>query len=210
MIRPYLSFPGGKLLSISRGITPFVKGETAGVREVALGFFGSVGRYALDVEEWAEVVYDSSLSEYKPIRYFTGPRLIVQRIISRQRRIHATLAVNDFVINKSYLVAITAATDYDLFYVLAIVNSRLLSQAFVARSEIAKRDDFSQLDIATLREFPFRRIGFVTPKDERSQLVEEGKRLYFEALAKHGLEADNRSLNNTPSTKNQSAGGGAG
>jgi type I restriction-modification system DNA methylase subunit len=181
---------GDKLLSISRGITPFVKGETAGAREVALGFFGSIGRYALHAEEWAEVVYDSSLSEYKPIRYFTGPRLIIRRIISRQGRIHATLAVNDFVINKSYLVAITATTNYDLFYVLAIVNSRLLSQAFVARSEIAKRDDFPQLDIATLREFPIRRIAFATPKDERARIVEEGKRLYFEALEKLGLKVE--------------------
>jgi len=118
--------------------------------------------------------------------------------------------VNDFVINKSYLVAITATTDYDLFYVLAIVNSRLLSQAFVARSEIAKRDDFPQLDIATLREFPFRCIGFVTPTGERVQLVEEGKRLYFETLAKLGLEADNQSTNDTPPAKSKSAGGGAG
>jgi len=47
-------------------------------------------------------------------------------------------------------------------------------------------------------------------KDERARLVEEGKRLYFAALAKLGLEADNQSPNNAPPTKDQSAGGGVG
>jgi len=49
-----------------------------------------------------------------------------------------------------------------------------------------------------------------TPKEERSGLVEEGKRLYCEALAKLGLEADNQSTNDTPFTKSKSAGGGVG
>ena len=180
--------PIDKLVSVSRGITPFVKAKPKENRLTALGFFGSVDRYALDVKEFAPVVYESSLAEYKPIKFFTGPRLIIRRIISRQHRIHATLVREEFIVNKSSLPAIATSTDYTLAYVLALINSKLASLAFVARSEIAKRDDFPQLDIATVREFPIRRIAFTTPKEERAQLVEDGKQMYFEALEKLGLE----------------------
>ena len=169
--------PAGELLSVSRGITPFAEPKSGETRSTALGFFGSVGRYALELKKFAPVVYDPSLTEYKPIEFFTGPRLIIRRIISRQHRIHATLATEDFVINKSYLPAIAAIDEHALAYVLAILNSQLLSRCFVARSEIAKRDDFPQLDIATVREFPIRRISFTTLTEKRERLVGEGKEL---------------------------------
>jgi len=186
--------PVGKLLSLSRGITPFAKPISGETRNTFLGFFGSVNRYALELGEFAPVVYDSYLAEYKPIKFFIGPRLIIRRIISRQHRIHAALVTESFMINKSYLPAIAATDKYSLTYVLASINSNLLSLAFFARSEIAKRDDFPQLDIATVRELPIRRIAFVTPKEERERLVEEGKRLYSEALGSLRLEGEVRSL----------------
>jgi len=166
--------PAGKLLSVSRGITPFVEPKPGETRNTALGFFGSVGRYALALEKFASVVYDPSLMEYKPLEFFTGPRLIIRRIISRQHRIHATLVREHFVISKSYLPVIATTDEYALAYALAILNSKLLSRCFVARSEIAKRDDFPQLDIATVREFPIRRIVFTTPQEERERLLQVG------------------------------------
>jgi len=172
--------PADELISVSRGITPFVEPKPGETRGTALGFFGSVGRYALELKKFASVVYDPSLMEYKPIEFFTGPRLIIRRIISRQHRIHATLVRENFVINKSYLPAIATTDEYALAYVLAILNSKLLSRSFVARSEIAKRDDFPQLDIATVREFPIRRIAFTTLTEERERLTGEGKGLCAE------------------------------
>jgi len=82
----------------------------------------------------------------------------------------------------SVLPAIATTDEYALAYVLAILNSKLLSRSFVARSEIAKRDDFPQLDIATVREFPIRRIAFTTPMEKRERLVGEGKELAAETV----------------------------
>ena len=66
----------------------------------------------------------------------------------------------------------------------------------------------SEVKIVDLDQLPIRRIGFVTPEDERARLLDEGKRLYFAALAKLGLKVDNQSTNDTPPTKSKSAGGG--
>jgi len=52
------------------------------------------------------------------------------------------------------------------------------------------RGKYIQVFIQDLEVFPIRRIAFVTPKDERSRLVDEGKRLYFETLER--LESENK------------------
>jgi len=178
----------GKILRVSRGITPYVEPSVGDRRKTASGFFGSVGRYALEVEKFATVVYDRSLMEYKPPEFFTGKRLIIRRIISRQRRIHATVVAEDFVINKSYLLALRRNESCSLGFALAILNSRLMSKAFVSMSEIAKRDDFPQLDIATVCELPIRRIEFATEEKKRAALANETKQLYERSLEEGNLE----------------------
>jgi hypothetical protein len=173
----------GILLRVSRGITPYEESGPDDSRKKALGFFGSLGRYHLEAEKFAEVVFDPSLMEYKPPEFFKGKRFIVRRIISRQRRIHATIVSDDFVINKSYLVALKNSPDYAPEYLLAILNSKLISLACVSRSEIAKRDDFPQLDIATVQEFPIRRIAFTTTPMERKRLMTMAAKLYECSIA---------------------------
>jgi len=39
-----------------------------------------------------------------------------------------------------------------------------------------------------MEQLPIRRIAFTTPKYKRTQLVEEGEKLYHEALERLGLE----------------------
>jgi hypothetical protein len=173
----------GEIIEVTRGITPYVELPPTDSRRSSIGFFGSLGRYDLKPEKFAEVLYDESLSEYRPLTFFTGKRLIIRRIISRQHRIHATVADRPFLINKSYLVANPKAQEYELEYLLAVLNSCLLSKAFVSLSEIAKRDDFPQLDIATVSEIPIPRIAFTTPKAERVRLLKEGKALYEKMIS---------------------------
>src|SRR5436309_1810763 len=124
----------------------------------------------------------------QPPEFFTGKRLIIRRIISRQRRIHATVVAEDFVINKSYLLALRRNESCSLGFALAILNSRLMSKAFVSMSEIAKRDDFPQLDIATVCELPIRRIEFTTEEKKRAALANETKQLYERSLEVGNLE----------------------
>ena len=141
------------------------------------------------------------LTECPADDFFVGKRLIIRRIISRQHRIHATHVDMAFAINKSYLLAISKDPSISLFYLLALINAKLFSQIFIWFSEIAKRDDFPQLDMATIREFSIRNINFATPTDERNRQFEKAKTLYQRCLdrgstdcvlgfVKHHLTAD--------------------
>ena len=169
-------------LEVARGMTPF-SGAAEGSQATITGFWGTVGRYNLQPERIGRVSM-VDLTECPSEDFFVEERLIIRRIISRQHRIHATYVDTDFAINKSYILAIGKDPSISLFYLLALINSRLYSQIFIWFSEVAKRDDFPQLDIATVREFPIRRINFATPADERNRQLEKAKTLYQFCLDK--------------------------
>ena len=173
-------------LEVARGMTPF-SGAAEGSQATRTGFWGTVGRYDLRAEKM-EHVSMVGLTECPADNFFVGERLIIRRIISRQHRIHATHVDTDFAINKSYLLAIGQDPSISLFYLLSLINSRLFSQIFIWFSEVAKRDDFPQLDIATVREFPVRRINFTTPADERDRQLEKAKTLYQFCLNKGSVD----------------------
>ena len=169
-------------LEVARGMTPFSAASEES-QAARTGFWGTVGRYDL-LPEKTERVSMVGLTECPADDFFVGKRLIIRRIISRQHRIHATHVDMDFAINKSYLLAISKDSSISLFYLLALINARLFSQIFIWFSEIAKRDDFPQLDMATIREFPIRNINFATPADERDRQLEKAKTLYQRCLDK--------------------------
>ena len=173
-------------LEVARGMTPF-SGAAEGSQVAIAGFWGTVGRYNLQPERIGRVNM-VDLTECPSDDFFVGERLIIRRIISRQHRIHATYVDTDFAINKSYILAIGKDSSISLFYLLALINSRLFSKIFIWFSEVAKRDDFPQLDIATVREFPIRRINFITAAEERSRQLEKTKRLYQFCLDKGSVD----------------------
>ena len=169
-------------LEVARGMTPYsVAAE--GSQGARIGFWGTVGRYHIQQERIGQVSMDS-LTECPSEDFFIGERLIIRRIISRQQRIHATYVDTDFAINKSYLLAISKNPSLSLFYLLALINAKLFSRLFIWFSEVAKRDDFPQLDMATIREFPIRRINFTTPADNRGRQLEKARTLYQFCLDK--------------------------
>ena len=70
---------------------------------------------------------------------------------------------------------------FDLFAILALLNSRLFEWRFRLTSTT------NHVNAYEIDSMPIPPLGFVTPQGERARLVEEGKRLYFKALEKLGL-----------------------
>ncbi len=173
-------------LEVARGMTPF-SSTTEGSQTTRTGFWGTVGRYDLQPEKMEQVSM-ASLTECPADDFFIRERLIIRRIISRQHRIHATYVDADFAINKSYLLAISKDASISLFYLLALINATLFSRIFIWFSEVARRDDFPQLDMATIRELPIRRINFTTPDDERDRQLEKAKTLYQRCLDRGSID----------------------
>lgn len=117
-------------------------------------FDGTVRRYSLDRGPKRFIRYDRTLMEFKPERYFKGPRLLMRELISRQFRLQAAKAIEDFVTNKSMQSILQCPGAPDLNYLLGVINSRLMSWYCLHRSNIAQRDDFPKIVLKETRELP--------------------------------------------------------
>ncbi|MEX0642151.1 MAG: N-6 DNA methylase [Pirellulales bacterium] len=155
------------ILDIQRGVTPFEpKSRKLAGKNAARAFTGVVRRYMLTEGKPAFVTYDSSLAEFKPPRYFRGPRVLLRELISRQFRLQAAYTDEDYVTNKSMQSLLVSQPSYHPFYVLGLLNSRLLSWYFLAIHSVGRRDDFPKIVLKQTRELPFVKINF-TKKSQR-------------------------------------------
>jgi hypothetical protein len=150
------------LADIQRGITPFnLTEENDSDRAVALDGDLRRYRYAFSGEKYVE--YHEGIAEYKPKRYFTGERLILRELISRQFRIQFAYTDEDFITNKSYQSVLIDSDKYSIWYVLAVLNSKLLSFFHIRQSAVALRDDFPKIVLAETRSLPVKEIKFGGP-----------------------------------------------
>ena len=109
--------------------------------------------------DYCAIEYGDNLKE-KPKSYdfFVGKRILVRRIISRQFRIMATLTAEEFVCKKDiYIVKLTnERLSYE--YILALLNSKLISYYKTKNSGAAKKDDFTQITLGDIRQLPIPNI----------------------------------------------------
>ncbi|MBI2843326.1 MAG: N-6 DNA methylase [Armatimonadetes bacterium] len=106
------------------------------------------------------------------------------KIVTRQtaERIEAAIDLSQFVTAKSIHTTIVKTPHYSPWYVLAALNSELLSYIYrLQTGEVGRA--FAQVKLYDLRRLPIRRIEFTTDSEERSRLSEEAKRLYDNVLS---------------------------
>jgi hypothetical protein len=127
-------------------------------------FNGKMTSYSLE-NKFLFVHYGNQLKE-KPKSYdfFTGERILIRRIISRQFRVMAHLVETEFVNKKDIYNLIVTDKRFNSKYILAIVNSKLISFLKVNSSNAAKKDDFTQLTLSDIREIPIKIISETAQK----------------------------------------------
>jgi hypothetical protein len=145
---------------IQRGVTPYHLSTQKPKKNPARAFDGTVRRYKLEEGRRAFLQYDESLAEFKPPRYFRGPRLLLRELISRQFRLQAVFVDRDFVTNKSMQSVLVKEEGYHPYYLLGLLNSRLMSWYFLASHSVGRRDDFPKIVLKQTRELPFCTIDF--------------------------------------------------
>ena len=139
-------------------------------REYKPIFVGKLDRYYLE-NEFEFIKYGENLTE-KPssFEYFEGERVLVRRIVNRQFRIMAAITASDFVNKKDIYIFKLNTPDVSCKYLLAIINSRLISFIKTKASTTAKKDDFTQLTLNDIRQ-----LGIPVPtkqkQDEMDNLV---------------------------------------
>ena len=151
---------------IQRGVTPFHLTDKPTHKTSERAFEGTVRRYCFERGPAKFVRFDSTLMEFKPERYFHGPRLLVRELISRQFRLQGARADESFVTNKSMQSVLPLAGGPNLNFLLGCFNSRLLSWFFLQKSNIAQRDDFPKIVLKETRSLPFPKINLKTSTDK--------------------------------------------
>ena len=168
---------------IQRGVTPFNLSPRPVSHNSFSAFDGVVRRYKLLRGKPAYIRYDETLAEYKPARYFTGARLLLRELISRQFRLQAVYTDKDFITNKSMQSILLVSPHHDIRYLLGILNSRLLSWFFLAVNSVGRRDDFPKIVLKQTRELPLPKVDPTTAKGKKQlacmvELVEGMLRLH--------------------------------
>ncbi len=80
-------------------------------------------------------------------------------------------------------------SEYDLFYLLAVLNSNLMSVLYGGYfGALIMNSGYFQFQAPQLRVLPIRRLTFTTPPSERELLLEKGKRLYESYLSQGDAE----------------------
>lgn len=124
----------------------------------------TVARYTLEIAatETVEMADHPSLIAF----YKADEKLLIRRIISRQDRLLAAMTSAAMVFKKDIQPFVITHEALSAKYLLALVNSSLLSWLYVQTSAIATKDDFRQTTLAELRSLPVRLIEHSDPDDK--------------------------------------------
>jgi len=117
-------------------------------------------------------------------KFYTNPRILIRRIVSRSNRLMATVAHESFVVKKDLNPFILAVPQYSLLFLLTNMNSALYSHLYMEASTSAGKDDFRQTTLAALQSLPIRRITFALTPDQRAYYLDKAKNLYAYCLDK--------------------------
>ena len=134
-----------------------------------------VDRYDMDIVEKRFIKFGAQNSL---TRFYTQPRVLIRRIVSRDNRLMATYTKETFVVRKDLNPFILKDKSYNILYVLAIINSTLLSHIFTRASATAGKDDFRQTTLGSLGSLPIRSIKFVTIQENRIKELSRVNQLY--------------------------------
>lgn len=140
-------------------------------------FDGEMFRYEISSPN-KFILYSDNLPEYpSSFDFFTGARILIRRLVNRQDRIMAHLAIETFV-NKKDIYIFKLKNNLSPYYLLALLNSKLISFIYLSQDVIAKKDDFRQITLEGLRRLFIPRIYFTTQEKIRQQIAERFVFLY--------------------------------
>ena len=130
-------------------------------------FKGNIYRYKTEMITSGWVEYGTKMKEFpKEFKWFHGDRILLRRLVNRQRRLMAS-TISDTVITNKNLYSILNTGNIALEYVLGILNSKLISRIYLSLVSQATKDDFPQVTIRDLNTLPFRKIDFSDNEDKK-------------------------------------------
>jgi hypothetical protein len=130
-------------------------------------FTGDVYRYKINKESNCWVEYGSKMREYpKDFKWFEGVRILLRRLVNRQQRLMACLLSETIITNKN-LYSIKVIEKQSIYYILGLLNSKLISKIYLSQVSQATKDDFPQVTIRDILDMPVPSLDFSNKSDMR-------------------------------------------
>ena len=146
---------------------------------------GDVRRYEVEWngEQW--IKYGDWLAAPREQRFFTEPRILVQQIIDWSSLRILAGWTDEELYNTQNQFNLLAKADTNLKFVLALLNSKLISYYHRRAFLDVALQRFQKILIKDAKTFPIRRIELSTPAKHRAALLEKAKQLVAEAVAEN-------------------------
>lgn len=126
-----------------------------------------VYRYSVSVTDEKYIYMDEDDSARD---YYTKPRVLIRRLISRDDRLMAMYENSDYVVKKDLNPFLRDGATESLQYLLANLNSSLHSYLYINQSSVALKDDFRQTTLTDLRKLPYRSLNVDADADHDPDL----------------------------------------
>ncbi len=129
-------------------------------------YFGGwdIGRYSYS-RSWQWLRHWERLSQPKELRQFTEKRILIREITSNFPKVlNATFVEETFLNNKSIINILQKSSLFDLKYLLAILNSSLISFYHVRRAVKGNRTLFPKVVINDVKNYPIPNISLSNQK----------------------------------------------
>lgn len=113
---------------------------------------GDVTRYGLQWNGALWISYGTWLAAPRKPEFFTSPRILIREIAAD--RLYATYTEDEYYNTPSIINSVAKSESTDLFYILGIVNSKLISWWYVSCSPKAKKGLFPKILVNDVRNIP--------------------------------------------------------
>jgi hypothetical protein len=120
-----------------------------------------VNRYAI---EWSGsyLKYGDNLAAPRTFDLFNSEKIIIREITGKYpKSIIATYEEEIYLFNRSNIVILKRENDISLKYILALLNSELMSFYFMLNTAKSNRKLFPKIILNDLRKFPIKKIAFL-------------------------------------------------
>lgn len=180
----------GNLTKSARGVLAKPEHLLSEKRPNSQPFFdGEMFRYEMTSPD-KFILYSEDLPESpSSFDFFTGHRLLIRRLVSRQDRLMGHCVTKTFV-NKKDIYIFKPIQKISPDFLLALLNSKLLSYFYFRSDVVAQKDDFRQTTLEGIRNLPIPIISFTTPEEERKERVNEAIRLYQSEINAIAINTD--------------------
>jgi hypothetical protein len=131
-------------------------------------FEGNIYRYYFNYVANQYVEFSDKMKERpKDFFWFEKERILLRRLVNRRLRLMSVIVKKTFITNKNLYSIIPKEKEINIYSLLIILNSKLISYLYLKQVTQARKDDFPQITINDILSLPFPQKNKVLAEQQR-------------------------------------------